>query len=172
VNREGWTLAPGDVVALSMPERGISRMPMRVGQVDYGRPGEPWLSIPLVQDVFGRDETEYSEPPASEWNGLGEAPRPADFSQIVTLPYLWVVRNLASAAANVEYPGVFAGFLVAQNGLDTQEFSAHGPFVDAAGNATRVLLGAFDLVTRGVLSAPLPAEATSVLAVEVQTQGC
>ncbi len=53
VDRSLWSLKPGDVVAWTDAVLGFSKLPMRVGKVDFGSLKEGRIELTLVQDVFG-----------------------------------------------------------------------------------------------------------------------
>ncbi|MEJ7597784.1 MAG: phage tail protein [Kofleriaceae bacterium] len=54
VNREFHLTRPGDVLALTWPELGLVRMPMRVACVDLGQLYDGKISLSLIHDIFGK----------------------------------------------------------------------------------------------------------------------
>ena len=111
---------------------GIDQIVMRVGPVDYGKPGDPTVKAQLTEDVFALALATYTEPPATAWLPTAEAPSSADFTEILTLPYFVMVNVLsATQLSGLEYPEVFAGVLAAEDGQDTSEFDLYGTIVDA-----------------------------------------
>lgn len=173
-DRSGWNLLPGGVLKLQSPEDdGIAEIIMRVGPVDYGKPGSSKVKVTLVEDVFALPLAEYVEPPTSGWTDTSEDPAPAAYSYVFTLPYFTVIYEVdPNARSGFAYPIVFAGVLAAQTGQDTQSFELLGKSVDAAGNAVTIELGTMTIASRAELEVALAAEAqTTVLSFPNRTQG-
>lgn len=120
INREAWDLLPGDVLVLNSPEDGILSMVMRVGTVDYGKPGDPTVKASLMEDVFALAAGDYTVPPGPE-DDEDEEPAPAANTYVFTLPYFFVV-NLVEIVGEIDYPESFAGILASQSGEDSVEF--------------------------------------------------
>lgn len=152
VNREAWNLLPGDVIVLNSPEDGIDSIVMRVGPVDYGKPGDPTVKVQLVEDIFSLPLADYDIPPDTEWVPVSEEPSPADDTLVFTLPYYMVVNEVDPTvlALGVEYPEVFAGVLAAEGGQDTAEFELY--------NSGGSDLGTKTIVSRAELAAGIDAE--------------
>jgi hypothetical protein len=164
VNREGWDLLPGDVCILNSPEDGIESVVMRVGPVDYGRPGDATVKASLVEDVWALAIADYTVPPDTEAVDTSEEPSTADFTLILTLPYFFVVRRIDPAIlADVEYPEVFAGVLAAEDGTDTIEFDLYGEVTDAGGNVTVEDLGTKLIASRATLPDAIDAETETII---------
>jgi hypothetical protein len=173
VNRSAWDLLPGDCCVLNSPEDGIDSIVMRVGPVDYGKPGDSTVRTSLMEDVFSLALADYSEPPESLWVDTSESPSAADHTEIVTLPY-YLVTNLidASIVAGVDYPEVFAGVLAAEAGQDTQTFELLGQETNAAGVIGYANFGTRTIASRATLAAAIAAEVeTTILSFPDRTQG-
>lgn len=163
VNRQGWDLLPGDVLILNSPEDGINSMVMRVGNVDYGKPGDPVVRASLVEDVFSLAAADYFIPPDTV-EDEDEEPAPAENVYIFTLPYYLVVTQIAAATlSSIEYPEVFAGVLASQVGDDTAEFELYGEIVDSGGNVTIGSLGTKGISVRATLPSAIAAEVSTVI---------
>jgi len=173
VNREAWNLLPGDVVILNSADDGVEQIVMRVGPVDYGKPGDSVVKAQLVEDVFSLALAEYTVPPATEWEDSSEEPSPADATLVMTLPYFLVVQEVsASVSEGAVYPEVFAGVLAAEDGQDTSEFELYGEVVDAAGNVSVDSLGTKTITSRGTLETDIDAEIeTLFISFPDRTQG-
>lgn len=173
VNRTGWDLLPGDVLVLDSPEDGIEQIVMRVGPVDYGKPGDPTVKASLVEDVFALALAEYTDPPETEWVDGSEAPSSADDTLIFTLPYFVVVNEISgSILAGVEYPEVFAGVLAAEAGTDSDTFALYGEVTDAGGSTDYANIGEKTIASRATLPNALDAEVeTVILSFPDRTQG-
>lgn len=164
-NRDAWDLLPGDVIKLVSPEDGITSIIMRVGPVDYGKPGDSKVKVNLAEDIFALPLAEYDVPPPPADNDASEDPAPAAFTYIFTLP-LYLVGNKIDpvASAGAEYPVVFAGVLAAQTGSDTFGFDLVGQTTDAVGNVITTDLGARSIISRATLQADIDEEVETAIA--------
>ncbi|MEY9098905.1 hypothetical protein ABIA24_001814 [Sinorhizobium fredii] len=172
VNREAWDLLPGDVVILNSPDDGVEQIIMRVGPVDYGKPGDSVIKAQLVEDVFSLPLADYTVPPKTEAEPTSEDPSPADDTLIFTLPYYLAVQESSELLASAAYPEVIAGVLASEDGSDTSDFELYGEGVDAAGNAIVESLGTKTIASRGTLQAEIDAEAeTLFVSFPDRTQG-
>jgi hypothetical protein len=162
VDRSGWDLLPGDVCVLNSPEDGIESIIMRVGPVDYGKPGDPVVRASLVEDVWSLALADYTDPPVTAWEPVSEAPSTADFELVITLPYYFMVRKLPAATLDqVDYPEVFAGVLAGEDGEDTFEFDLYGEGTDNLGNPTVVNLGSKTIAAHATLPEAFVAEVST-----------
>jgi hypothetical protein len=66
MNREGYSLMPGDPVIVDESAFGVADLIMRVTSIDYGKLEEGEIRVDAVQDVFGATKAAYT-PPASGW---------------------------------------------------------------------------------------------------------
>ncbi|MDX0262885.1 hypothetical protein GOC60_17025 [Sinorhizobium meliloti] len=156
-NRAAWNLLPGDCLKLHSPDDGIDKIVMRVGPVDYGKPGESTIRASLVEDIFSLPLADYELPPDTAWQPVSETPSPADYTLAFTLPYYLVVNEVDQTVLNAgwEYPETFAGVLAAEAGQDTAEFELFEADGDDLGTKT--------IVSRAELAADIPAEPLTVL---------
>lgn len=165
-DRSAWDLLPGGVVKITSPEEdGIDEIVMRVGPVDYGKPGSETVKASLVEDIFAFTLAEYTDPPEGEWTDPSENPAPAAHTKVFTLPYYLASHMIAaSASADAEYPVVFAAVLAAQTGNDTFSFDLIGHVTDAAGNLTTANLGRRTIASHAELAADIAGEAQTLIA--------
>ena len=171
VNREAWNLLPGDVVKLNSPEDQIASLIMRVGPVDYGKPGDPTVRASLVEDIFSLGLSEFTVPPDNIINEPDVEPTVADFSLIMTLPYFMAV-NMAEVGQidGLAYPEVIVGVLAGEDG--SSEFDLVGYTTDASGNPITDVIGTKTIAAHATLSEIFPQEAsTSVAPFPDVTQG-
>lgn len=165
LDRTQWDIVPGDVVKLTWPEYGIDQLVMRVGPVDYGKPGDPAIKVSLAEDVFGLDQGEFSAPPNSEWDDPREEASPIDYYELLTLPYWTVAQVLgASSAAAAVYPASAAGVLAAEGGSDTSSYDLMTEVTDATGAVGFETVATRSILSRLEIAGALAAEATSVVA--------
>lgn len=164
VNREAWNLLPGDVVILNSPEDDIVSIVMRVGPVDYGKPGQPTVKASLVEDVWALPLAEYTVPPDTLAEETSEEPTAADNTLIVTLPYFVTVNTIdAGTLAGMDYPEVFAGVLASEEGTDGDDFDLYGEVTDGGGNTTFEDIGTKSITSRGTLPDAIDAEVETVI---------
>lgn len=162
-NREAWDLEPGDLCILESPEDGIESMVMRVGPVDYGKPGDAVVRASLIEDVFSLGTSDYTVPPETEAEDLSEAPSPLDFTLVLTASWHSVINEVDPAISSIEYPEVFAAVLGAEDGPDTIDFDLYGEVVDAGGNTTVQDIGTKTITGRSELPDALVAEVETVI---------
>lgn len=163
-NREAWALLPGDVVKLNSPEDQIESLIMRVGPVDYGKPGDPTVRASLVEDVFSLGLSEYTIAPSPIDLDPVVDPSPVDYSLIMTLPYFFAV-NMAAAESldGTAYPEALVGVLAGEEGTGTVEFDLVGDTVDAAGNPTTDVIGTLLIAAHATLPEAFPLEASTTM---------
>ena len=65
VNRQGFDLAPGDVIAWQYDPLGIVKMILRVQKVDYGNTTKPEIVVTCTEDAFALGDSVYGDPPAA-----------------------------------------------------------------------------------------------------------
>lgn len=111
INREGYGLLPGDVIAFSWADEGIDLMPLRVGSVDYGSYTNGAITIEAVQDVFGLPATTYLDPQAGGWVEPNRTPQASAAVAVFETPYRELARALGPSLAADLDPD--AGFLSA-----------------------------------------------------------
>lgn len=162
VDRSAWSFTPGSVVKLRYPEHGIEEIVMRIGKVDYGRPGSPTVKASLVEDIFSLPVPHYEEPVGGEWTDPTEEPRSVDYTQVITLPFYMTAQFVdASITLAAEYPDVWAGVLVGQEGRDTSEFELVGQVSGPSGALAWENLGTRTISSRATLVDALSPQATS-----------
>ncbi len=164
VDRSAWDLLPGDVVKVDWPEHGFTDLVMRVGPVNYGKPGDGKIKANLVEDVFALPTAVFEEPGGGEWEDPDTEPTAIDFVHVFTLPYFFAETALgADVPQAAEYPEVWMGVLAAEDGTgDAYELLREQP--DSLGNPVYASSGIKNLVGRAALAGPLPAEVTSLVA--------
>ncbi|CNJ03199.1 Uncharacterised protein [Yersinia aldovae] len=95
-DRRGGILAPASVFRVSLPDRNIENMVLRVGKIDEGDDGT--LKITAVQDVFGFPATSYSSgQQPGEWTPTDQSPYPVTDMQLIELPYTVLAGTVSSS---------------------------------------------------------------------------
>ncbi|CUZ00522.1 MULTISPECIES: phage tail protein [Serratia] len=111
-DRRGGVLTPAGVFRISLPERNIGNMVMRVGKIEEQDTGE--LKVTAIQDVFGMPSTSYSSgEQGSTWSPPDKTARPVTDSQLLELPYIVLAATvgpaeLAAIPLEAGYLGVMA----------------------------------------------------------------
>lgn len=161
LDRTAWDLLPGEVVKLTWAEYGFDGVVMRVGAVDYGKPGEPLIRANLIEDIFGLAAGDYITPPTSQWEGVDAPPGPADFSRVITVPAFFAANFLAGAGdtSTFEYPEVIAGVLASD--ADAYNYDLFGPTVLVDGSTVQERQSTNTVLGRGTTIAALPLAAST-----------
>ncbi|QQE90278.1 phage tail protein [Azotobacter chroococcum] len=136
VQRTGWDLVPGDVIAFTWPARDIHRLSMRIGTVDYGRPGDSWITVTAVEDVFDLPNNPYFTPPSTGWTPPASDPLPLTVVRAATVPYFMVAAELGDAQAEaVEYPQAYNTVMADAGSGSAYGFQLMSLGVDVTGSA-------------------------------------
>lgn len=163
INREGYSIKPGDVIVLDSEDDGVSNLVMRVGPVDYGKPTDSTIRASLVEDIFSLPVADYTVPPDTSWEDESEQPSAAANTLVFTLPYYLVANEVDPSVSDVEYPEVFAGVLASQTGSDTHEFELYGDVTDSTGTTSTGDLGTKTIASRATLASALDAEVETII---------
>ncbi len=161
VDRTAWDLLPGDVCKFAWAPDGLASIVMRVGRVDYGRPGAGVIKATLLEDIFALEPTEWVEPLKTAWVPSDTKPEPIEEVQIFTLPY----PSLAAVGltpSDYAYPRVVAGILAVAQGDDTTNIDVMGEGVLPNGNPTDLKLKTITQSGLGSLQTALTVQASTV----------
>lgn len=99
VDRSFWDILPGDVVAWTNAERGLTARKFRVTSIDYGAPGAERITLAIVEDVFQFASGSFAAPPASGWSNPAGIPGAFVDVQVFEAPRALTYRGLGSIAA-------------------------------------------------------------------------
>ncbi|TKZ15929.1 VWA domain-containing protein, partial [Shimia litoralis] len=114
VTRAGADLDPGDVIALTSPERGLSHVIMRVAEMDLGDGRKNGIGLKLVEDVFALSSTAFVGGESSETGALIVPPKPLARRWVSEAPYWLLVQELGHTQADARLEeDADAGALVA-----------------------------------------------------------
>ena len=157
VDRRAWAFVPGGVVKLSWPEYGIDNMILRIGQIDYGKPGEPRIKLSCTEDIFGLDLVSYTVNEGTQWIPQATDPVPAPHAMGMTLNYALTIALVDNDFyTGTEYPEGFVAVLASTDAIDNYDFQLYDV-------ATAASLGDRNILSRGTLAAAIEAEAETVL---------
>lgn len=163
-NRVAWGWMPGDVVLLTWPKLGLYRVPVRLGTVDRGGPGNPGIKITAVEDVFSLPTNSYAKPPESEWVDPSVAPFPLTQVQTVDVPFFMAAQDYGvDEAAEVQYPGSVTAVMAATPITDAFGFELFYKGVNFAGEPQFDDRGSKSLTPYAELPQSLVKETTSVI---------
>lgn len=93
VNRKFWDLKPNDVVAWTDDNLGFTKLPMRVGRIDYGRLEDGQIKLSLIQDVFKFSAAFFGEPDSTRWTPPSQDVEELDEALVIEAPYAITRRD-------------------------------------------------------------------------------
>ena len=95
-DRRGGILEPASCFRVSLPDRDIENMILRVGKIE--EQGDGALLITGVQDVFSLSSTSFSsEQQNNEWTATDNSIRAVNNVKLIELPYALLVSRLSAA---------------------------------------------------------------------------
>lgn len=164
LDRTLWDIVPGEVVKLQWPEKGIAELIVRIGVINYGKPGASVLKTTVYEDVFSLPAAQYLEPPDTEWVDPGEDPAPLENTLILTAPAFITATALALASPlDIVYPEVITLVLGAPDSPDDQAFELIGQITQSNGDLIYDSFGTRDFVGSALLADNIPAEIETVI---------
>jgi hypothetical protein len=157
INRSAWSATPGEVVKVTWPEYGMREVVMRIGQVDYGKPGDHKVKVSLIEDIFSLATAQYTTPGGGKWQDPSRQPEPITNVQMFTAPTYVVGQYIE--VESLKYPEVSPAIFAQAPNPDTYSFellqSTSSGFEPVATLTPQA---------RGTLSLPLQREAQTTLA--------
>lgn len=122
LNRIFYDVVPGDVIAFTNTELGLSKLPMRVQRINYGEPGRSKIRVDLIQDVFTAQAPSFGDPFGSGWEPPADSLLPflSDEQIAFEAPRGFVVRDPNTVGiqdklwAGARRRGVEVGFTIRQ----------------------------------------------------------
>lgn len=159
VDRHFWDLAPGEVLLLTWPEKGIYNLVVRPLSVDRGNPESGTIKLSLLEDIFALEKPPLMATQEPGWVDPGQPPEPIEASEVFTLPYYFTASaDFQTAAVDLVYPEALAGVLAYQGNPDTRSYTLVSAGVDPSGAPIYDAHGAKSIVERAVLPAGKPWE--------------
>lgn len=86
MNRNAYTLRPGDVFVLQWPDYQISQMVLRVSKFDLGALLEGKLVVDCIEDRFAVGTAVFAAPDGTGWTNVQVLPTTVTTSRIVEMP--------------------------------------------------------------------------------------
>lgn len=112
MDRRGEDFAPGDVIAIRDPKRGIPKMAVRVGRVEDGTLLDGKITLTVIQDVFSLPETAMSADVPSTWVPPNTKPC-IDQQRVIEAPYFLLARTMTKA--DFDYISEDSGYIATFN---------------------------------------------------------
>lgn len=167
-NRSMSFLRPGSVAKFNWPEDGIVDMIVRVGKVDYGRPGESSVKFPVTEDVFGLDVGTYTGAQTGLWQNPSVPPTPMTYTTALTPPLPLLLRSGVDLidVSDDDYPSVFVGVLSDHVSPSVEYFDLHGPLVRPTGETYTDMLGSLLPTPSSALTTTWEIEAETTISEE------
>ena len=163
IDRSAWHLKPGDVVLLNWPRRSLYGLVMRVGKVNYGKPGSTTVRVPLVQDVFSLSHPPIVIDPGTGWVDPSADPKPLTM-QLTTLPaYFSRNASLQTTPVSLVEPEVLVMSLADSQDNDSLDYELVAQTPGPDGEPLPLSRGAMTMTPLAYLGATLQAAATSEL---------
>jgi hypothetical protein len=161
-DRSAWDFVPGGCARLQMPEYGFDDVVLRLGKIDYGKPGQPAIKLSTIEDIFAEESADYEAADQSQFVDPAADPAAPAFARLITAPAFLVTQALRSADTQMlDYPEVLAATLVSQTNDDTYSFGVYGIDTLPNGETVADLIATRPTLGHVLLPTALPAEATT-----------
>ena len=164
VDRSAWNFVPGGCAILNYPEYGIEGLVLRLGKIDYGRPGTPTIKVSALEDIFGLPTASYTTPDETEWADPSADPQPITLSRVITAPGFFSSAALSVGdAAALDFPEVLSAIIASQDNQDAVAYDLVQQTVLPNGDVVGETTATKPILGNCLLDDVLPAEATTVL---------
>jgi hypothetical protein len=159
VNRNGWSMVPGDVFKLTWPKLGVAAVAMRVINVSGGNLADGKISVDFAEDVFGLPSSSYVEQQPPGWVEPDTSPELITQQTVAEIPYWTLVRELSAADVGAldQDASYFAPIAARPTALSIG-FDTHS----RTGSAAYALTSVGSFVPGGRLAAAISEQATVV----------
>jgi hypothetical protein len=123
LDRRGWRVAPGSVIRISHPGRGISNLVLRVGDIDDGDMIDGKIALKTTIDVYGLPATSYVGTVRSGWVAPSKVAVAAGDERLVEASYRDLYRRVGAANAETADPtSAYIGQLAIQPNSTSLEY--------------------------------------------------
>jgi hypothetical protein len=120
---------PYTVFKISWAKYGLTSVIVRATSVDYGEPSDEYMTIDVVEDVFGAAYNVYSDPPDTQWVSPVNDPVDATYKKIIEAPY-WILDKQFSGSSLLADLDDDAAFMVASAAPPTPDALGCGILVE------------------------------------------
>lgn len=147
----------GDVRAFSWAKLNVSKMPLRVLEIDRGTASAGVITLTCAQDVYSMPSATYvvQQPPL--WTTPNTTPEPVPEQQLVEASYRELAANLS--AADLAQVGATDGYVVALAGRPTSVAYNYDLWTRPGTSGTFVKVGTGDFTATATLATAMVAEA-------------
>lgn len=97
LQRNAWTLFPGQTIKLNWPKLGIDHVVFRVLTVNYGTLEQGAIHAEIAEDVFGMPASSYADQEPLGWIEPDTSPDPVVLQSIIEAPYRSLVAAMTAA---------------------------------------------------------------------------
>jgi hypothetical protein len=102
-NRTMGHLSPNDVFLLNWPPLGISNLPVRIFQANYGELADGKITFKVVEDIFKAASALYAQPTGTKWTDPVPPPIAATNRLLIEAPYWTLARGGIVADSDSAY---------------------------------------------------------------------
>jgi len=164
VDRSAWDFVPGGCAVLNYPEYGIEGLILRIGKIDYGKPGQAKIKVSAIEDIFSLPAAAYDDRDESEWEDPSSDPEAIDLVRVITTP-AYFTSGVVSAAdvATLAYPEVLSAILASQANPDILSYDVVQQTVLPNGSVVGDIGSTKPILGHCLLTDALPAAATSIV---------
>lgn len=175
-NPDGSHKLPGTVFKLTYPPHQVSRIVLRILEIDWGTIDDAKVTMKCVEDVFGLPYALYDDPPPTEWKPPGKDPD----QMLIGIEYLFRATPYTQYSRYApkigdynldddKYPQIAINTYVLPTNLqmDLQTYLPFRPNVDTEGNPIYKSIGErFPVGWSHMTVAQIDQEVESIITIE------
>lgn len=162
-DRRAWRVSVGDVIRISLPERNINNVVLRVGSVQDSSMTDGTITVKGVLDVFGLPAQSYiSSTSTSQWVPPPSVPSVITLYMASELSYRDIIRGIGSdeAAKRSRYETGYVGY-AQKPGKTALAYSTIAALVAGSTSSDGAESSKSDFTAMGWLPAPLTPDQTT-----------
>lgn len=159
LDRRSWDILPGEVVILEWPEKGIERLVVRFGMINYGSVDQGSIKADVYEDIFSMSAASYLKPPDTEWVDPSTTPQPLSRVVVQTAPAFVAANGMSlTNASEIEFPEVVPMILASPDNTDALDYELIAEVTQSTGDVIWESFGSRDFVGGASLINPIVAE--------------
>jgi len=105
-------IEPYSVFKISWTKLGLTEVIVRVVAIDYGNSEDDYITMDVIEDVFGLAYNVYDTPPATLWTSPINNPVDPTYKKLIESPY-FILNSQAGGSSLIESLDNDAAFLIA-----------------------------------------------------------